>query len=163
MRLNIMKTFISCLSVIFLLSACNFGTPTVIKQDLDNPQPSVAPSAVQPTMPPTSFPLDVPSAGSLPPAVPASNQTVGEPENQTVQVFLVALEDGGHSGSPIGCGDSLVPVDIKIQATKGVLRAAIQALLSINSNIMENQGSTMRYISRCLKLRISGLKTVLRP
>jgi hypothetical protein len=49
---------------------------------------------------------------------------------QYVQIFLVALDDNGRSGPPIGCGDSLIAVQVEIAPTLGVLRAAMQTLLS---------------------------------
>jgi len=47
-----------------------------------------------------------------------------------VNIFMVAVDDKGQSGLPIGCGDSIVPVQIEIPPTQGVLKAALDALLS---------------------------------
>jgi hypothetical protein len=49
---------------------------------------------------------------------------------QTVKIFLITLEDNGQSGTLIGCGDSAVPVVVTIPQTQGVLRAALEKLLS---------------------------------
>ncbi len=46
-------------------------------------------------------------------------------------IFLIAVDDNGKSGKLIGCGDSVIPVQVLIPATQGVLRAALNALLSI--------------------------------
>ena len=53
------------------------------------------------------------------------------PGLQTVQIFLIALEDGGRSGKEIGCDDSVIPVQVAIAPTQGVLRAALGELLSL--------------------------------
>jgi len=60
------------------------------------------------------------------PFQPASSETVS-----SVRVFLVALEDGGGSGEPIGCGDSLVPVTLMVEPAEGVLRASLTHLLAL--------------------------------
>ncbi len=41
------------------------------------------------------------------------------------------MGDSGASGKYIGCGDSLVPVEVQIEPTLGVLRAAINELLKL--------------------------------
>jgi len=41
------------------------------------------------------------------------------------------MGDNGASGKYIGCGDSLVPVEVQIEPTLGVLRAAINELLKL--------------------------------
>jgi Sporulation and spore germination len=46
------------------------------------------------------------------------NEQGGEqPDTETVKVFFVALEDNGENGDLVGCGDSLVPVEVEIAAT----------------------------------------------
>jgi spore germination protein GerM len=50
----------------------------------------------------------------------------------TVKVALIALEDNGAKGKLVGCGDSVVLVDRKIDKTVAPLRAALVELLSIN-------------------------------
>jgi hypothetical protein len=57
-----------------------------------------------------------------------------------VQIYLIALEDNGVSGKPVGCGDSAVPVRVEIQPTQGVLKAAYEALLSIKSQYYGESG-----------------------
>jgi LysM repeat protein len=46
-----------------------------------------------------------------------------------VNIYLVALGDDGQSGIPIGCGDSLVPVQVPVSPTVAPLTAAIDAML----------------------------------
>jgi hypothetical protein len=48
-----------------------------------------------------------------------------------VKVYLVALDDKGKRGRKVGCDDSLVPVTRSIPATKALLKAALQELLSL--------------------------------
>jgi LysM repeat protein len=48
------------------------------------------------------------------------------------KIFLIALEDGGASGKPIGCGDSVIPVTVDIPPTRAILRGSLQRLLSLH-------------------------------
>jgi sporulation and spore germination protein len=59
---------------------------------------------------------------------------------QTVEIFLVALEDNGQSGILVGCGDSAVSVTVIIPRTQGVLKAALEKLLSIKEQYYGESG-----------------------
>jgi len=59
---------------------------------------------------------------------------------QTVKIFLIALEDNGQSGILVGCGDSAVSVTIVIPRTQGVLKAALEKLLSIKEQYYGESG-----------------------
>ncbi|RIK51042.1 MAG: hypothetical protein DCC57_11085 [Chloroflexi bacterium] len=48
------------------------------------------------------------------------------------KIFLIALEDGGASGKPIGCGDSVVPVTVEIAPTRAILRGSLEKLLGLH-------------------------------
>jgi hypothetical protein len=48
-----------------------------------------------------------------------------------VKVYLIALDDKGKRGRKVGCDDSLVPVTRSVPATKALLKAALQELLSL--------------------------------
>ena len=87
------------------------------------------PSATNTIPPPTSV---RPSATTVPP-----NPTAAE---QTVKIFLIALEDNGQSGTLVGCGDSAVPVTVTIPPTQGVLRAALEKLLSAKQQFYGESG-----------------------
>lgn len=51
--------------------------------------------------------------------------------NSGATIYLIALEDGGQQGEAIGCGDSLVPVQVTVGGTgQDPLATAMQALLS---------------------------------
>ena len=55
-----------------------------------------------------------------------------------LKIFLIALDDQGKVGEQIGCGDSIVPVQLTIPATTTPLRASIQHLLNLSAEIPED-------------------------
>jgi len=57
-----------------------------------------------------------------------------------VKIYLVALEDQGQSGQEIGCGDSLVPVEVQVTPTRAPLTAALHALLAIKTETYGESG-----------------------
>jgi spore germination protein GerM len=61
-------------------------------------------------------------------------------EVASVQIYLIALEDGGASGEEIGCGDSLVPVDVPIDPTPAPLEAAMKELLAVKDEFYGQSG-----------------------
>ena len=46
-------------------------------------------------------------------------------------IYLIALDDNGQSGPEIGCGDSVVAVEVAISPTNAPLKASLTKLLSI--------------------------------
>jgi Sporulation and spore germination len=90
-------------------------------------QPSIATRPAAQEQPATSeqFPPVAQSSPEVQPPVPTSSTP------QMVEIYLIALEDNGQSGLQIGCGDSAVAVQVPISATKEVLKAAMQALISL--------------------------------
>jgi hypothetical protein len=48
-------------------------------------------------------------------------------------IFLIAVGDDGSSGKAIGCGDSVIPVEIEIEPTIAPLTAALEHLLALDS------------------------------
>ncbi len=51
-----------------------------------------------------------------------------------IQVFLIAIEDNGQSGQPVGCGDSLISVIRQVQAsddTATIIERALSSLFGI--------------------------------
>jgi hypothetical protein len=60
--------------------------------------------------------------------------------DQTVQIVLIALEDNGQSGTLVGCGDSAIPINVTIPRTQGVLRAALEKLLSAKQQFYGESG-----------------------
>ena len=97
-----------------------------------------AASDVLPTATALPQPSSTPSASPLPPTatftatIPPTPQATALPSKpQTVLIYLVAIGDNGASGEMIGCGDSLVAVEIAIEPTLAVLRAALTTLLNL--------------------------------
>jgi spore germination protein GerM len=127
-----MKTRISsALLIVLFLSACN-GTFEVGLEYL----PTAIPT--QPAVVATDMPLIQPTPEvtvqtevSLPP---------GGTSTQFVQIFLIAIDDNGQGGLPIGCGDSIIPVQVEIPTTQGVLKAALESLLSVKTQFYGESG-----------------------
>ncbi len=71
-----------------------------------------------------------PTGATNPPTSPAD----------TVDVFLVKLEDAGQSGTPIGCNDSLVAVGTAVPAGNDPLVSAYSALFAIRDERVGPQG-----------------------
>ncbi len=78
-----------------------------------------------------------PTIESLPPtpttSLPTATQVepISTPGQQMVKIYLIALEDNGQSGQLVGCGDSVIPVDVEIPPTKEVLRVSMEKLLTM--------------------------------
>jgi hypothetical protein len=79
----------------------------------------------------TATPQPLP-ATDTPQAIKATDTKAEASERlDRVNVYLVAVGDNGVSGQAIGCGDSLVPVEIPIPLSLGVLRAALNELFAL--------------------------------
>lgn len=63
---------------------------------------------------------------------PFAPETVEPATFDRVNIYLIALDDDGRSGKPIGCGDSAVAVERPITPTTAPLRAALDELLAID-------------------------------
>jgi hypothetical protein len=57
-----------------------------------------------------------------------------------VKIFVIAVDDNGQAGIPVGCGDSAVPVMVEIPPTQEVLKAAVEALLSVKDEYYGQSG-----------------------
>jgi hypothetical protein len=83
----------------------------------------------------------VPTATTAQQILPTS--TVLAPTTATeqfVKIVLIALEDNGRSGTLVGCGDTAIPIDVTIPRTQGVLRAALEKLLSAKQQFYGESG-----------------------
>ncbi len=111
---------LTAMSVILALTAC--GTPNPGGEPVSMPTATLLPPASETDrpIPTTAMP---PSPTQVPPAATQAPQRV--------QIVLIAVDDQGVSGKPVGCGDSAVPVQVEIPPTQGVLKAALQALFSL--------------------------------
>ena len=94
-----------------------------------------------PTAQPTSPVFTLPATPDLTVTQPASDNTsTPTPVDMRVYVFLIAIEDGGVSGPAVGCGDSVVPIQLIVPRTEGVLRAALEKLLSMKDQYFGESG-----------------------
>ena len=136
---------------ILLLTACGqfeisiepTATPPTLPTatiTLQNPTNTVTALPTQPINPtatltiPSSTPI-LPAATQLPPVLPTS--TSGE---QLVKIILIALEDNGQAGTLVGCGDSAIPITVTVPPTQGILRAALEKLLSAKQQFYGESG-----------------------
>ncbi len=74
------------------------------------------------------------TTNTLNPPYPTPTPTSTELASQgldRVKIYLIAIGDNNVSGQLIGCGDSLVPVEVPIAPTPGVLRAALKELFKL--------------------------------
>ncbi|MDR3573384.1 MAG: GerMN domain-containing protein [Anaerolineaceae bacterium] len=131
------KIFLTILAVALIQAACSVSavepmnathTPSssaVISTETLAPiANTITPAASESPVPATMVPSAIPSPASLDPN--ATNVSGAS----TVKIFMVAINDNGVRGPKIGCGDSIIPVDVPITPTLGVLRAALTKLLS---------------------------------
>jgi hypothetical protein len=131
-----------CLVILIALTACNLP----IRQPATVTPPPSTPGTITPTIPGPTSQLSTITSTTIPPTAaltftpqpPTSTSTL--PSAQRVQIFLIAIGDNGVSGKMIGCGDSVVPVDISIEPTTGVLRAALEKLLAIKTQLYGMSG-----------------------
>lgn len=115
----------ACLIIIFLAvsAACLPGVTLTIGAT-QTPQAPTATIAAMPTSTP------IPPDPSLPTPIPPTADPASLGLDR-VKIYLVAIGDNGVSGKLIGCGDSLVPVEVPIAPTLGVLRAALNELFKL--------------------------------
>ncbi|BBB46953.1 GerMN domain-containing protein [Pelolinea submarina] len=97
------------------ISLTDTQTPIVITA---TPQPPAATETTQPVPPATQ-------------AAAAQSAGTASAGLDHINIYLVAVGDNGASGEIIGCGDSLVPVQVSIEPTLGVLRAALTELFKL--------------------------------
>lgn len=133
------------LAILFgmFITACNGTVKAGIEQSptsISDPVslPITTPTQSQPALPPA--PTDLPATPTNPPPTPTNLlptptnppalPTRLAPTQNTVKIFLIAVNDNGQSGTPVGCGDSAVPAQVVIPPTAGTLKAALNALLS---------------------------------
>jgi hypothetical protein len=139
-----MKTrILSVLSILLFISACNNTfevgiehSPTGTLEQVANPAEVQVPAAtIVPTPATVSLPIPtIPAAAAdqVKPDVPSSGQMV--------KIFVIAVEDNGQTGIPVGCGDSAVPVMVEIPPTQEVLKAALEALFSVKDEYYGQSG-----------------------
>ncbi|MCX6036201.1 MAG: GerMN domain-containing protein [Chloroflexi bacterium] len=123
---------LSAVLILLFITACNgtfevglehspsgTASPTTTLVPLVSTDPQPSPTVQAPTD--TRVPTDLPT-------------------KHTVQIFLIAVDDNGQTGIPVGCGDRAVPVQVEIPPTQGVLKAALVALLSVKDQYYGQSG-----------------------
>ncbi len=132
--------------IIGTLSACDGNlqigiehTPPALATQTNLGLPSLTPLIVSPT------PTNTVPVPTLPqPTIPAPTSTSAVPTKtpgpQLVEIFLIGIDDNGQGGKLVGCGDSAIPVQVEIAPTQGVLRAALEKLLSIKDQFYGQSG-----------------------
>jgi hypothetical protein len=138
MKSRILTTILILLSV----TACNATFEVGLEHS-----PTAIPSQVATftTIPTPSATLTLPVVidPQPSPTVQAPGGTLAAteaPSQNMVQIYLIAVGDNGQTGTLIGCGDSAVPVQVEIQPTQAVLKAALVALLSIKDQYYGQSG-----------------------
>ena len=105
---------------------------------------------------PTSVPLptEIAQTQAVTPASELASQGLDR-----VRIYLVAIGDNGVSGKLIGCGDSLVPVEVRINPTLGVLRAALNELFKLEGQQYYGQSGLYNALSQS-KLAIEDVAVI---
>jgi hypothetical protein len=116
---NMRKVFTYFLFLILLTTCAPALAPA--------PTETAIPLPTNTALPTLALPTDTP----IPAALPTLAPTAIPSKPQTVLIYLVAGGDNGASGEMIGCGDSLVAVEVAIEPTVAVLRSALTALLNL--------------------------------
>ena len=108
--------------------------PTIAASPTVQPNPTSTVVISSPTlvMPTATQVQQVPPTSTIPPPATATDQTV--------KIVLIELEGNGQSGPLVGCGDSAIPITVTIHRTQGVLRAALEKLLSAKQQFYGESG-----------------------
>ena len=132
----------SAILIILFVTACNGTIDVGIEHSPTNIFSLITTSPIVPTQTDTLLP---PAATNPQPSpttpVPIETMISTDfPTQSMVQIFLIAVDDNGQTGTPVGCGDSVVPVQVEIPPTQGVLKAALVALLSVKDQYYGQSG-----------------------
>jgi len=132
----------SAILVLLFITACNGIFEVGLEHSPAVTASLTATSTVAQVMTNTLLP-PAPTDPQPSPTVQAPTETrvpTDVPTQHTVQIFLIAVDDNGQTGIPVGCGDSAVPVQVEIPPTQGVLKAALVALLSVKDQFYGQSG-----------------------
>jgi hypothetical protein len=114
------------------------GLPSLTPTIAASPTPQVEPTTTVVIPSPTLAVPTVTQPQQIPPTQPPpASPTDAE---QMVKIVLIALEDNGQSGTPVGCGDSAIPINVTIPRTQAVLRAALEKLFSAKQQFYGESG-----------------------
>jgi hypothetical protein len=135
--------FLTFLAVLFL-TGC--GTVEIgIERKLNstatvNILPTEAPVPTASLEQPSPTAVYIPPTDTIVPPTPTLAVPTSIPELQSVQIYLIALEDNGQSGQPVGCGDSAIAVTVETPPTQEVLKASMESLLSMKEQYYGESG-----------------------
>jgi hypothetical protein len=111
------------LGLVLLASACAGAGAGPVQAVTPGPPMTMAPRVA------THTPV---SATQIPTPQPA--------QANRVKIFLIAIGDAGKSGKEIGCGDSVIPVEVEVASTTDPLAAAFEKLLSVHEQYYGQSG-----------------------
>ena len=135
--------FLTFLAVLFLTGCgtleigieCKLNSTATV-----NVLPTEAPISTAPLEQPSPTAVCIPPTDTVVPPGPTLAAPTSIPEPQRVQIYLIALEDNGKSGQPVGCGDSAIPVVVETPPTQEVLKASMESLLSMKEQYYGESG-----------------------
>ncbi len=165
-----MKTPVSLgLLAVLVLAACSplQGAGTAPSQAAPANSPTVTQPVATRPLPSETIIQDTPTASGPGEGDQAASEAseagtqeaAGSSVNpQTVQIFLIAMDDNGGSGAKVGCGDSVVPVQVQIPPTRGVLKAALEALLANKDQFYGQSGLYNSLYQSDIKLESVAIK-----
>jgi hypothetical protein len=91
--------------------------------------------------------------------VPATQMATSQPAQvERVKIFLIAIEDAGKSGKEIGCGDSVIPVEVEVPAAANTLEAAFEKLLSVHDQYYGQSGLYNALYQSDLKVKSASIQ-----
>jgi len=142
--------FLSSLALLILVTGCN----SIFEVGIEHSPASTIELPANPTSIPVSTGIvaqTATTAATIPPDTRSDPEpapvfradTLPAPVNsvpQMVKLYMIAVDDNGQSGTKIGCGDSAIPVMVQIPATQGVLKAALEKLVSIKDQYYGQSG-----------------------
>ena len=130
----------TALIVVFVL-ANRFAQNTEVIPIVQVSATSVIKPPTEISLSPTTFytPIATPVLPNTATTIPTETLVTAAAEQQ-VKIFLIAIDDNGRSGKQIGCGDSVVPVMVPIPQTVGILKAALEALLAVQTQFYGESG-----------------------
>jgi len=151
--------------IVFMLTACSQTIITSFTSPAT--QSPIIPTAT--SLLPTDLPMlptftPLPSISVTVSQTPTLVPTQQTPIRQMVNIYLIALEDNGISGKLVGCGDSVIPVQVEIPPTQGLLRAALEGLLSTKDQYYGESGLYNALYQSDLQLAsvtIEGVKAII--
>jgi len=158
--------------ILLVTSACNApltskpSTPTQPAPMTLPPSTNTLP-APSATLPPAdTFTPVPPTLTAVPPTLTSAPKTKAKvktatptkPKTLMLKIYLIGLNDNGVSGNLVGCGDSAVATNVEIPYTTGVLRAAMNKLLSIKDQNYGESGLYNALYQSNLKISSLSLK-----